>query len=99
MVSMCTALRRIKEDPFRLLRPDVIERVCDELDHRWRDGPLDPAHTVALFVQQVAEGNVSCAAVCRLSDRPFSAAAYCQARGRLPLGVLQELSRRVTRAV
>ena len=99
MVSMCSALRQIKDDPFQILQPAVIESVCDELDYRWRSGPLSPAHTVALFVQQVAEGNVPCAEVCHLSDRRFTDSAYCQARQRLPLELLQELSRRVAKAV
>ena len=99
MLSMCSALRQIKDDPFRILQPDVIQSVCDELDYRWRSGPLDPAHTVALFVQQIAQGNIPCAEVRHLSDRQFSDSAYCQARQRLALEVLQELSRRVARAV
>jgi len=99
MVSMCGALRQIKDDPFAVLQPDVIESVCDEVNHHWRSGPLDPVHTVALFVQQIAEGNVSCAEVCHLSERSFTPEAYCQARQRLPLEVLAELSRRVMAAV
>ncbi len=99
MVTICAALRQIKEDPFGVLEPGVIEAVCDELDYTWRDGPLDPAHTMALFVQQVVAGNVSCAHVCRFSDRKFTAPAYCEARQRLPLELPQELSRRVIRAV
>jgi hypothetical protein len=99
MVSIAAALRQIKEDPFGVLKPGLIEAVCDELDYTWRDGPLDPAYTMGLFVQQVVEGNVSCAHVCRLSDRKFSAPAYCQARQRLPLELPQELSRRVIHAV
>jgi hypothetical protein len=99
MVSMCAALRQIKEDPFKVLGPDVIEKVCEELNHTWRSGPLDPVYTMALFVQQIAEGNVSCAEVCRLSDREFTPAAYCQARQRVPLQLPQELSRQVIGAV
>jgi hypothetical protein len=99
MVSIAAALRQIKEDPFGVLKPSVIEAVCDELDYTWRDGPLNPAYTMALFVQQIVEGNVSCAHVCRLSDRKFSPPAYCEARRRLPLEVPQELSRRVIHAV
>lgn len=99
MVSMCSALSQIKDDPFQVLQSGVIESICDELDYHWRSGPLDPAHTVALFVQQIAQGNVPCAEVCRISDREFSDSAYCQARERLPLELLQELSRRVACSV
>ena len=69
------------------------------MNYVWRSGPLDPPNTVALFVRQMIEGNVSCEQVRHLGDRPFTAAAYCQARQRLPLGVLQTLSRRVCDAV
>lgn len=99
MVSMCAALSQIKDDPFRVLKPQVIEQVCQELGHDWREGPLNPVNTVALFVQQVACGNVSCNRVRHFSGRPVSGSAYCQARRRLPLAALQELSRRVADAV
>ena len=99
MVTMCGALRQVKEDPFAVLNRTVIEEVCQELGYHWRAGTLDPAHTVALFVQQIIEGNISCAEVRHLSDRRFSGSAYCQARSRLPLEVVQELSRRVGAAV
>jgi hypothetical protein len=95
---MCGALRRVKDDPFAVLCPSVVEEVCRGQGHTWRAGPLRPAKTVALFVQQIAAGNVSCAAVRRLRGPgmpAFSAPAYCQARQRLPLAVLLELSRRM----
>jgi hypothetical protein len=98
MVSMCSALQTVKDDPFAVLSASVIEDVCRQLGHTWRDGALKPAHAVALFVQQIAAGNVSCSHVRHLRGpgmRSFSAPGYCQARQRLPLAVLQELSRRV----
>ena len=98
MVSMCGALRRVKDDPFAVLSPSVIEEVCQRQGHEWRSGPLQPASTVALFVQQVAHGNVSCSEVRHLrglGTRAFTPSAYCQARQRLPLAAVRELSRRV----
>ena len=95
MVSMCSALQQIKDDPFAHLQPAMINQLAEELGHDWRDGPLDPANTVALFVQQIAAGNVSCAEVRHLARTPFSASAYCQARQRLPLKLLEEINRRV----
>jgi len=99
MVSISGALRRIKQDVLAPLGRTVIEEVCRELSHVWRSGPLDPANTVALFVRQIVEGNVSCEQVRHLGDEPFTAAAYCQARQRLPLVVLQRLSARVCDAI
>lgn len=95
MVSMCSALRQIKDDPFAVLQPDTIAQACARAGHVWRPGPLDPVHTVALFVQQVAAGNVSCAAVRHWSPQPFTASAYCQARQRLPRAVLEDLAGQV----
>jgi hypothetical protein len=100
MVSMCRALERIKQEPFAILGRDAVQSVCEQMNHVWRvGGPLDPAHTMKLFVQQIAAGNISCAAVRHLSDRDFTAEAYCQARQRLPLKLVAELSARVGRAV
>jgi hypothetical protein len=99
MVSIMGALARIKGDVSDHLSRTAVEEVCRELDHTWRSGPLDPANTVALFIRQVAQGNVSCEQVRHLADEPFTAAAYCQARQRLPLEVLRTLSKRVCGAI
>jgi len=99
MVSILGALATIKKGVSEHLSRWVVEEVCREVGHVWRSGPLDPANTVALFVGQVVQGNVSCQAVRHLSDEQFSAAAYCLARQRLPLEVLQSLSNRVCGAI
>src|SRR4051812_33231135 len=95
MVSILGALARIKGDVSEHLSRGAVEAVCRELGHCWRSGPLDPANTVALFVGQVAEGNVSCEQVRHLGHELFTAAAYCLARQRLPLEVLRTLSKRI----
>jgi hypothetical protein len=69
--------------------------VCVLLELDWRERILDPATLVGLFIQQIIHGNSSCAGVRHLGNRRFSAQAYCQARKRLPLAVLQRLSRRL----
>ena len=43
-------------------------------------------------------GNTPCTEVRHLAGRPFTASAWCQARARLPLAVLQTPSRRVAEA-
>jgi hypothetical protein len=95
MVSIAGALDRIKHDPDLALSYAVIEDVCHELKLQWRDTPLKPPNAIALFIRQVAAGNVSCAEVVRLGGGGFTAAAYCTARSRLPLEALQACSRRV----
>jgi len=94
MVSILACLRTIKRTPREFLDPHEIERLCEEAGCRPRgDGPLDPATTLALFLRQVLEGNVSCAAVRHLGGQQFTAQAYCSARMRLPLSLVQGLAR------
>src|SRR5690242_6813802 len=59
MVSILGALATIKKDVSEHLSRTVVEEVCREVGHVWRSGPLDPANTVALFVRQVVQGNIS----------------------------------------
>lgn len=63
------------------------------------DGKLDPATLTALFMRQVATGNVSCDQVRLMGGDAFSASAYCQARMRPPLAVIQTLAREVYRKI
>ena len=95
MASLFGAVARIKRDALDALDRRVVQRVCDELGHAWRDRELDPATTAALFVQQVLHGNTPCSEVRHLAGKGFTASAYCQARSRLPLGVIQALLTRV----
>lgn len=104
--SIAGAVARLKRvsGPLRGLGRGAVETVCDELGYEWRDRTLDPATTVALFVQQVLHGNCPCSEVRHL--RPggvgarftFTPGAYCQARARLPLAVYQSLLTRVVDA-
>lgn len=52
---------------------------------------LDPVATVYLFLLQVLNGNTACQHVVHLGGWTFTDSAYCQARRRLPLAVLQAL--------
>jgi len=94
MVSIPNVLDRFKRDPLGVVDPSLIERICREHGHDWRRRELDPATTVALFVQQVLAGNCPCGEVPRVAGRDFTASAYCQARARLPLAVYEEPERR-----
>src|SRR6266576_265803 len=94
MASIARSIARIKQDALGALGRGVIEKVCAEFGHAWRDRELDPATTIALFVQQVLHGNVACSEVRHLAaaaDKTFTPSAYCQARARLPLAVVQSL--------
>src|SRR5688572_5304223 len=102
MASIAASIARIKQDALGALERGVVEEVCTQLGHQWRDRELDPATTVALFVQQVLHGNVACSEVRHLAGAAgnggFTASAYCQARARLPLEVVQGLLTRVCEA-
>ena len=91
MASIAYALEHIKRDPLAVLNRRTIERVCREHDYHWRNRELDPATTVASFIQQVLHGNVPCSEVRHLANGSFSAQAYCAARQRLPLEVCSDL--------
>jgi hypothetical protein len=91
MASIACALKRIKDDPSGVVDRELVERICREQNHVWRERELDPATTVALFMQQVAHGNTPCSEVRHIEGRSFTPQAYCAARARLPLAVYQTL--------
>jgi hypothetical protein len=107
MASIASALERIKCNPLGVLDREVIERACREAGYAWRDRELDPATTIALFMQQVVNGNASCSEVRHIAARldlpgpghSFTAQAYCQARARLPLAVYQALLYEVSQSI
>jgi hypothetical protein len=99
MVSIAQAVDRIKEDPRAAISPSIIENVCVELGLPWRNTKLTPPVTVALLAQQVLAGNVSNPELIRIAGLDVTAAAYCTAKGRLPIEVVELISRRVCQAV
>src|SRR5271169_1897029 len=98
MASIAAALAQIKQDPHAVIGPGVAEAVCRELGLEWRNTPLTPPATVALLAQQVLRGNISNPELCRAEQLTVTPEAYCTAKGRLPVEVLQELGRRVRAA-
>lgn len=95
MVSINQALRSVKEDLAKLLEPESIFSICREAGHKWRKSRLNPAVLIHLFVMQILSGNTACTHLRHLSGLAFTASAYCQARKRLPLKVIQLLVHRV----
>ena len=94
MVSIEGELAAIKRDPLGLLDSRHVLELCRESGYRPEaDGKLDPTTLVALFLRQIAAGNVSCDQVRLMGRDAFSASGYCQARMRLPLEVIQTLAR------
>jgi len=95
MASLAKALQEVKYNPLSILNRSAIERLAREAGLCWRERELDPATTLALFVQQVIHGNTPLSQVRHLAGKNFTASAYCQARARLPLNVYQAMMARV----
>jgi hypothetical protein len=88
-------LRQFKADVAKALSPEIIWKICGYLGYVWRERVLDPVTTVHVFLLQILHGNTACTALARLAGLPFSAAAYCAARARLPLALFEDLLERV----
>src|SRR5687768_9196450 len=101
MVPRITAvLTRLKTDWAAQLQPEAITAVCQEVGYTsWRDRVLTPVTTIQLFLLQILHGNTACSHLPHLSGIRFSAAAYCQARARLPLRVFDLLLEHFNSAV
>src|SRR5260370_9415901 len=97
--TITDALRRVKDDLSQLLRPEAILELCRQCGHEWRQRVLDPVTTIHVFALQVLHGNTACAHLPHLANKRFNASAYCQARARLPLELLEKLLQRVCEAM
>jgi hypothetical protein len=91
--SILAAVQQIKSDVAQFLSAEVIQTVCETVGHVWRDRLLDPVTTIHLFVLQILHGNTACSHVPRLGGINCTGEAYCQARQRLPLRVLNFILR------
>jgi Transposase DDE domain len=92
-------LARLRQDLAAGLSPEAIRRACRDEGHRWRERQLGPVATVSLFLLQVLHGNTACQHVVHFAGWSATAGAYCQARKRLPLGVLHRLLEAVAGSV
>ena len=87
---------RFKADVGQVLSATVIEQLCEDLGYEYRKRILDPVTTVHAFLTQVLHGNTACSHLPHLTGLDFSAAAYCNARARLPLTLFENLFDRVS---
>jgi hypothetical protein len=98
--NITTILQRLTGEWAMLLQPEAILTVCREIGYTsWRDRVLTPVTTMQLFLLQILHGNTACSHLPHLSGMRFTAAAYCQARARLPLRFFDLLLERFNRAV
>ena len=93
--SIVDAIARIKWNVAECLTADSIEEACRDQQYRWRERELGPAQTVWAFLLQVLHGNTACVHAVRLAQLACTASAYCAARSRLPLEVIQCLLKRM----
>src|SRR5271166_6004175 len=91
VLSILSALARIKADVTVHVQATLIEGICRELGHVWRERVLGPVTTMHAFLLQVLHGNTACDHVPHLMGKSFTGEAYAQARARLPLAVFERL--------
>ena len=92
-------LRQFKADVSKAIAAETILKICGYLRYVCRDRVLGPVTTVHVFLLQILHGNTACTALSRLAGIPFTAAAYCVARKRLPLALFKELLEHVCDAL
>ena len=95
MATLTEPLARVKHHLADVLPERLIRSVCRDLGHSWRERQLGPTVTTYLLLQQALHGNVAVGELRHLCGLDFTDSAYCQARARLPLGVLRCLQRAV----
>lgn len=98
MAAFDLALARIRSNREDLLTAQPINQLARLHGLEFRNTTLTPGNTLRLFVQQVAHGNVACTAVRYLADESFTDSAWCQARQRLPLELIQDVHRTIVDA-
>jgi hypothetical protein len=98
--SLTTILHRFTGEWATLLQPDASLALCREMGYTaWRDRVLMPVTTMQVFLLQILHGNTACSHLPHLSGLRFTAAAYCQARAKLPLPFFALLLERIGSAV
>ena len=93
MASLSRALARVQQDCKQSLPNASILAACRAAQYKWRERKLGPVETIHLFILQVLWFNTAMTHLRHLTAEAVTAAAYCKARMRLPLSVLQQLLR------
>jgi hypothetical protein len=96
VLTIDQALQRIKGNLELYVPQRLVQRLADQSKLGQRRRTLTPVLTTFLFLKQILNGNTACSHLPRLAGLEFSAAAYCQARSRLPFGFFQRLQNAVT---
>jgi Transposase DDE domain len=86
-----SVLTKLRQDLSSSLSAESIHSACRQARYSWRNRKLNPVATISCFLLQILNGNTACQHVVHFGKWTFTAAAYCKARKRLPLQVLQTL--------
>lgn len=96
MVSIRAAVGQVKSGAGQVIDADTVVGLCRLTGHRWRRrGQLQPATTLSLFITQILHGNVAINHLRHLAGMTCSASAYCQARMRLSLALIEAVMQTV----
>jgi hypothetical protein len=96
--SISAAVSRLKHDVQRFIGAALVSQLAFELGLAWRHTALAVPNVVALFARQILSGNISMPELARLAGSQFSPEAYCTARKRLPLELLEVMLQRISAA-
>src|SRR4029453_14334093 len=100
VASVSAVLNRFKTEWAPKWPREAIIGACEEAGYTsWRDRVLTPVTTIQLFLLQILHGHTACSHLPHLSGLRFSAAAYGQARARLPRRLFALLLERFGRAL
>jgi hypothetical protein len=98
--SVTTVLQRFTTEWAAQLQHEAIHAACEAVGYTaWRDRLLNPVITVQLFLLQILHGHTACRHLPHLAGFYCSASAYCQARAKLPVRLLEYLLERLGQSV
>lgn len=97
--SLSKAVSELMNNWLKIVNREEITSVCRSHGLSWRQRLLDPVTTIELLLLQVLYGNTAITSLRYFTRRGFSAAAYCQARIRVPVGVLKSLLKKMTSSI
>jgi hypothetical protein len=98
--KVTTVLQRFKTAWAAQRQPEAISAACEAVGYTMgRDRLLNPVITVQLFLWQILHGHTACCHLPHLAGVYCSASAYCQARAKLPVRVLEHLLERLGQSV
>src|SRR5690625_4843965 len=85
-------LDQVKDDLPGLIKKPVNDYLAQHPDFIWRQRQLDPLSLMVMFITQVMHGNTAINNLRHLAAMSVTATAYCKARKRLPLEMVEYVS-------